>query len=165
MSERWRLPRAGVGTFWIRPSAYSPEHGYHGAALAEIARAAGPGNAGLIHRFPSNPHFTVPSWSDLPRRSTAGLQRRLRARGASRRDCAPPSESWRIGEMKSVVVAALIAMMPPGGGDQSMSMIQPAQHCGTGCFAYCAHFRRRGWHGEKVCVQWRCQCGPVRRRG
>ena len=55
MSERWRLPRAGVGTFWIRPSAYSPEHGYHGAALAEIARAAGLGNAGLIHHFPSKP--------------------------------------------------------------------------------------------------------------
>lgn len=29
------------------------EHGYHGAALAEIARAAGLGNPGLIHHFPS----------------------------------------------------------------------------------------------------------------
>lgn len=28
-------------------------HGYHGAALAEIARAAGLGNPGLIHHFPS----------------------------------------------------------------------------------------------------------------
>lgn len=28
------------------------EHGYHGAALAGIARAAGLGNAGLIHHFP-----------------------------------------------------------------------------------------------------------------
>jgi TetR/AcrR family transcriptional regulator len=28
------------------------EHGYHGAALADIARAAGLGNAGLIHHFP-----------------------------------------------------------------------------------------------------------------
>ena len=31
------------------------EHGYHDAALAEIARAAGLGNAGLIHHFPSKP--------------------------------------------------------------------------------------------------------------
>jgi AcrR family transcriptional regulator len=29
------------------------DHGYEGAALAEIARAAGLGNAGLIHHFPS----------------------------------------------------------------------------------------------------------------
>jgi AcrR family transcriptional regulator len=29
------------------------DHGYHGAALAEIARAAKLGNAGLIHHFPS----------------------------------------------------------------------------------------------------------------
>jgi TetR/AcrR family transcriptional regulator len=28
-------------------------HGFHGAALGEIARAAGLGNAGLIHHFPS----------------------------------------------------------------------------------------------------------------
>lgn len=70
--------------------------------------------------------------------------------------------SQKEGDMKSLLLASLIAISSPVDPDQSVSMIQFVR-CPSGCFAHCAHTAPRSgsWHHERRCVQWKCQCGPA----
>ena len=57
--------------------------------------------------------------------------------------------------MKSVVVAALLAMSPPGETDQALSAIQFRQ-CASGCVLRCTHREvRRGRCHDNA---WECFC-------
>ena len=65
--------------------------------------------------------------------------------------------------MKSVVVAALLAISPPGETDQSLSAIQFTQ-CPSGCVARCTRRLRRDVPGGGRCASdsWKCFCPTIR---
>ena len=60
------------------------DHGYQGAALSEIARAAGLGNAGLIHHFPSKAAI----YRAVLERIASDLEERVSRALAGKRDAA-----------------------------------------------------------------------------